>query len=84
MIESNQKKHARASRCIHLKALDWVCGMYYRYSVETGICVLEWWEAVLVNIYFLLLLSSLTRQIIRMGIYLIRILLRYWPLSGKS
>ncbi|KHN70186.1 hypothetical protein CWI42_020190 [Ordospora colligata] len=39
--------------------------LYYRYTLEMGICILEWWEVVLVNTYFLLLTSSFIKQMIK-------------------
>ncbi|CCI73911.1 ECU02_0705 [Encephalitozoon cuniculi GB-M1] len=84
MAEDGGRGKANGHRCIHRKALDWAHSAYYRYSVETGICVLEWWEAALVNLYFLLLLSSLARQMVRIGIYLIEMLLKYRLFLGRS
>lgn len=45
--------------------------VYYRYTLEVGIVSLEWWEAVIVNLYFLLLLYSLSKQIIWNGVYVV-------------
>lgn len=48
--------------------------MYYRYTLETGIAVLEWWEALLVNMYFILLIYSLARHTIINGVYVFSML----------
>ncbi|AHL30078.1 DUF3317 domain-containing protein [Encephalitozoon intestinalis ATCC 50506] len=82
MGENKQRKDTGSRFHIHRRALGWMQKIYYRYSVETGICVLEWWESVLVNIYFLLLLSSLIKQIVRIGIYLADTLMK-WHFLGR-
>lgn len=41
--------------------------IYYRYSLETGISILEWWEVVIVNLYFMLLVYSLVKQVLATG-----------------
>jgi hypothetical protein len=65
--------------------------IYYRYSVEVGISALERWEAVLVNIYFILLFYSFMTQLIRTAAYLYGVLcsfflaaLHYLPLLKPS
>lgn len=64
------QRSERGSR-ICSKGLEWVYGIYYRYTVETGTCVLEWWEAVLVNLYFIAIICSLVSQGVKLMSYLL-------------
>ena len=66
-------QRSEGSYSIHRKCLEWIHGVYYRYTVETGTCVLEWWEAVLVNMYFIAIICSLAGQGIRLIAYLLRL-----------
>lgn len=47
--------------------------MYYRYTLEMGTNILEWWEAMLVNLYVLLLAYSLAGQAARTTMYLMQV-----------
>jgi hypothetical protein len=75
MSDATKKNRTEEKRRgIPRRMWDVLCMVYYRYSVEIGICVLERWEAALVNIYFLLLFCSLLSQFIKTASCLCRVL----------
>lgn len=57
------------------KAVDWVKKKYFLYQVSCGLYVLDWWENLLINCAFALLLWFVTSQSYRLCVGAVRLLM---------